>query len=137
MTQQASLEFDGVRYDSCCIKDLSLSGMFVFGDFNQKTGDECIIRYSQESTASHFQFKAKAKVTRIANDGLAIEYVSMPFDSYMLLQTTLLYEAVDPMDICLEIPENCPFEITIESSRETDEDSLSNPSLPIMKKKIC
>lgn len=38
----------------------------------------------------------------------------MPLDSYMLLQTILRYEAVDPLEIGLQIPDDCPFEITVE-----------------------
>lgn len=128
--QQARLDFNGTEYDLCRIRNLSLTGMYIAGDFNQKVGDVCIIRYSQTSTSSHFYFKAKAKIVRIAEDGVAIEFVSMPLDSYMLLQTTLLYEAVDPLAIGLELPDDCPFEITIEVSREDGENITSKSIVP-------
>lgn len=130
--RQARLEFGGTGYDPCRIRDLSLSGMFVFGRFDQEVGDECTIRYSQTSAASHFHFQAKARVARSGRDGIAIEFISMPFDSYMLLQTTLLYEADDPLAICLQIPEVCPFEITLALSKKSREECSSRPSLPAL-----
>jgi len=135
VVQQARLDFQDIGYDPCRIKNLSLTGMFVFGSFKQQVGDECIIRYSQTCSSSHFYFKAIAKVVRIMNDGLAIEFSSMPLDSYMLLQTTLLYEAVDPLAIGLELPENCPFEITIEISKEPEVNGSSKSPLPIAPEK--
>ena len=130
--QEARLAFDDVRYDSCRIKDINLTGIFVFGTFNQQTGDECIIRYSQTCSASHFYFKAKARVVRAMNDGVALEFISMPLDSYMLLQTTLLYEAVNPLAIGLELPTDCPFEITDDMSRESEENSSPKPPQPLI-----
>jgi hypothetical protein len=32
-------------------------------------------------------------------------------ESYMYLQTTLLYEADDPLSLSREFPEDCPFEL--------------------------
>ena len=127
LKQEARLDFDNIRYAPCRIKDLSLTGMFVMGPFSQKVGDECTIRFSQIGEASRFYFKASAKVVRTTDEGLAIEFISMPLDSYMLLQTTLLYEAVDPLEIGLQIPENCPFEITIDVSREENEKNSTKP----------
>lgn len=131
--QQARLDFQDIGYDPCRIKNISLTGMFVYGSFKQQVGEECIIRYSQTCTSSHFYFKATAKVARIMSDGIAIEFTSMPLDSYMLLQTTLLYEAVDPLAIGLELPENCPFEITIEISRKPEEKGSLKPPLAIIR----
>ena len=128
--QLARLDFQDTRYDPCRIKDINLTGMFVFGTFNQQVGDECIIRYSQTCTSSHFYFKARARVVRAMSDGVALEFKSMPLDSYMLLQTTLLYEAVNPLAIGLELPEDCPFEITTDLSRELKENNTPEPPLP-------
>lgn len=115
--QQARLDFENAEYKSCQIKNLSLTGMYVTGEFQQQVDDECIIRYSQTCSSSHFYFKAKARVVRADDKGVAVEFISMPLDSYMLLQTTLLYESVDPLEIGLQLPDDCPFEITIEVSK--------------------
>ncbi len=117
--QQVKLDFEGIDYDSCTIKDMSLTGMFIMGTINQKVGDECIVKFSQATTATNYYFKAKAKVVRITDDGIGIEYISMPFDSYSFLQTILLYKSANPVEIGSQIPEDCPFEITSELSRES------------------
>lgn len=130
MVQQARLDFEGISYDPCRIKDISLTGMFVYCAIDQSAGAECTVRYSQTCLNSHFYFKAKAQVVRKTDEGVAIEFTSMPMDSYMLLQTTLLYEAIDPLEIGLELPESCPFEITIDISREPNQnDPLNIPTV--------
>lgn len=120
-SQQANIKFQGKNYENCMIKDLSLTGMFVFGTFVQKTGDKCLIKYSQTSSTSHFYFKAAAKVVRINDEGIGIVFTSMPPNSYMLLETTLLYESSDPLSIGLQLPDNCPFEIIEELSENPEE----------------
>ena len=132
MVQQARLDFQDTSYDPCRIKDINLTGMFVFGTFNQQVGDECVVRYSQTCTSSHFYFKARARVVRAMGGGVALEFKSMPLDSYMLLQTTLLYEAVNPVAIGLDLPEECPFEITTDISREPKENRTPEPLLPLI-----
>ena len=121
IAQQASIKFPGMIYEDCTIRDLSLTGMFVVGVFTQKSGDKCIIKFSQTSATSHFYFKAAAKMVRRTNEGIGIEFTSMPMYSYMLLETTLLYESKDPVSIGLQLPENCPFEIIDELSENPEE----------------
>ena len=120
MIQQARLDFKSISYDPCHIKDISLTGMFVYCVIEQQIGEKCIVRYSQTCSNSYFYYRAKAKVVRKTNDGIAIQFVSMPMDSYMLLQTTLLYGSSNPLGIGLELPENCPYEITIDISSDRE-----------------
>jgi hypothetical protein len=120
-SQQANIKFRGTNYENCMIKDLSLTGMFVFGQFPQEADDKCLIKYSQTSATSHFYFKAAARVVRKNDEGIGIVFTSMPPNSYMLLETTLLYESQDPLSIGLQLPDNCPFEIIEELSEDPDE----------------
>ena len=92
--------------------------MFVFGFFEQKVGDTCIVNLCQTGASTKLAMHATATVVWTNDYGLAIQFKSMAFDSYMFLQTTLLYEAKDPMFIGLELPADCPFEI-IEVAFET------------------
>ena len=105
------LDFAGTQYESCQIKDLNLTGMFVIGNFSQEVGEVCFIRLDQAGDSSQLSLEATAKVVRHTDQGIAIEFVSMSFDSYMFLQVTLLYEAGDPIAIGEELPETCPFSI--------------------------
>jgi len=122
-SQRANIKFQGTNYENCMIKDLSLTGMFVFGTFSQQEGNKCLIKYSQTSSTSHFYFKAAARVVRKNEEGIGIIFTSMPPNSYMLLETTLLYESKDPLSIGLQLPDNCPFEI-IEELSENPEDNI-------------
>ena len=55
--------------------------------------------------------QALAKVVRVTDEGLAIEFTKMTFDSYMYLEVVLLYEAQQPLFIGLELPDDSPFQI--------------------------
>jgi len=121
-TRKVRLQFDGTDYEFCQIKDLSLTGMFVFGSFKQKVGDTFIVNLCQTGASTKLAMNATAKVVWINDYGLAIQFKSMAFDSYMFLQTTLLYEAENPLFIGLELPEKRPFEI-IEAASETPKET--------------
>lgn len=110
--RQMDLDFSGNIFNNCQIKDLSLTGMFVLKSFEQDIGKHCLVNIAQLGTSSILYLQALAKVVRKCDEGIAIEFVSMQFDSYMFLQVTLLYEAEEPLAVGLELPENCPFEIT-------------------------
>jgi hypothetical protein len=48
---------------------LSLTGMFVVGDFHRQPGDGCTIRHSQTCSSSHFYFKARGKGCEVNSSG--------------------------------------------------------------------
>jgi hypothetical protein len=119
--QQADIKFRGKEYDECLIKDLNLTGMLIHGNFKQKAGDKCIVKYSRSSSTSHLYFKAAARVVRANSAGIGIVFTSMPLYSYMLLETTLLYESTDPLDVGHQLPDHFPFEIIDKLSENPDE----------------
>jgi PilZ domain len=110
--RQVRLIFTSDSYDCCRIKDLSMSGMFVYGAFQEQIGEQCHINLIQRGSSTTLTFQASGKVARKNDKGVAIEFVTMSFDSYMFLQTTLIYEVEDPLSIGHEFPENSPFQIT-------------------------
>lgn len=114
--RHGELEFPDSKYTDCQIKDLSLTGMYVFGSFQQQVGEHCLVKLYQKGQASELALLADAKVVRTGDKGLAIDFTSMSFDSYMFLQVTLLYEADEPLYIGLELPDDCPFQITDQES---------------------
>ena len=115
--RHVKLDFFVDSFDDCRIKDLSLTGMFVIGVFQQNIGEDCLVNFVQKGASSYLSLLASAKVVRRDEEGIAIEFTSMSFDSYMFLQVSLLYEAEDPLLIGLELPEECPFEITDQTSK--------------------
>ena len=110
-SREAVLDFQGKTYCPCRIKDLSLSGMYVFSRFAESEGTCCQVVLRQVGPGSNLTIKAAARVVREDKEGMAIEFTSMAFDSYISLQVILLYEADDPFFISLEYPDNCPFEL--------------------------
>lgn len=110
-SRDVTLIFKERGYCSCRIKDLSLGGMFVLSRFAEIEGACCKVAFRQVGPGSDLTIKMTARVVRKAREGMAIEFTSMTYDSYMFLKIILLYEAEDPLPICLEYPGNCPFEI--------------------------
>lgn len=109
--RKVNIDFHGSNYNEAQIRDLSLTGMFIFGVFQQKVGDYCLLNLVQTGATSDLSIHASAKVVRKDDEGIAIVFCAMSFDSYMFLQMSLLYEAEEPLVIGLELPEHCPFEI--------------------------
>ena len=50
-------------------------------------------------------------VVRVNDDGIALEFISMGHESFLFLQTTLLYEAEDPMRLGAEFVQSITFEL--------------------------
>ena len=93
------------------IKNLSLKGMFVIGTFQKNISDICHIDLVQTGISTDLTLRASAEVVRKNDEGIAVEFTSMTFDSYMFLQVALLSEVEDPLPLVIELPEECPFEI--------------------------
>ena len=118
-----NLGFTDNSYDHCRIQNLSISGMFAIGTFQQQIGENCHIDLVQKGISTNLTLRASAKVVWTNDEGVAVEFTSMTFDSYMFLQTTLLCEVENPLSIVCEFPDNCPFQIT---------DSSLTPSLRVL-----
>ena len=123
--RHVEMDFSSESYRNCQIKNLSLTGMFVIGTFKKNIGEYCIVKLCQKGMSSDLRLLALAHVVRAEEEGVAIEFTSMSFDSYMFLQVTLLYEAEEPLTIGLELPEECPFEIC-EQEITLPEDHISD-----------
>lgn len=109
---QVNLDFMGDRHDHCQIKNLSLTGMFVIGDFSQQQTENCLINISHNRESEKIHLGASGKVIWSSADGIGIKFTSMKFDSYMSLLSTLINNAEQPSIILHEFPKSCPFEIT-------------------------
>ena len=122
--RQVHLDFQDTSFKSCQIKDLNLTGMFVFGTFSQKVNTTCSLTLDQKGESSDLTLIASAKIVRKTDEGIAIQFIAMTFESYMFLQATLLYEAGDPISIGLEFPDNCPFKL-IEEERHNSQSTFT------------
>ena len=111
-SRKVSIHFQKNSYGPCSIRNLSLGGMFVVGDFEEDVGAICHLVFMQTGASSELTIRASAKVIRAGSDGIALEFTSMSNDSYMFLQTSLLYQADDPLPISLEFPDETPYKLT-------------------------
>jgi hypothetical protein len=109
---RVNLDFINESYDQCQLKNLSLSGMFVMGNFQQQQTEDCLIDLFHKSKSKEINLRASTKVVWKNDEGIAFKFISMKFDSYMALVTTLIHEAEEPSAILQELPNKCPFVIT-------------------------
>ena len=109
---QASLDFINGSYECCQIKNLSLTGMFVAGEFQRQHLENCRIVVFHKEKSGNNCLRASGKVVWCNDEGVGLEFTTMSFENYMLLLTTLVDKAEQPAVILREFPKNCPFEIS-------------------------
>ncbi|WP_417910812.1 PilZ domain-containing protein [Candidatus Electronema sp. PJ] len=101
------LDFGAQQYDQQLVSNLSLGGMYIKGRFTQQPRDLCILEAEHRlPSGASIKFQAKGSTVRCTEDGLAIQFVSMPHDSLQFLQTALLYQAEDPITIGTEFSQD-------------------------------
>ena len=108
---EVNLQFADHVYDCCQIKNLSLTGMFVKGDFNQQPAENCIVKIFHKEKNGDNCLIATGEVARINGEGIGLKFTDMTIENYTLLQTTLSKKAEQPSIILREFPHNYPFEI--------------------------
>ena len=108
---QVSLDFIDEIYDRCQIKNLSLTGMFVIGNFQQQQAENCSVNILHKTKSKKTKLRASAKVVWGDDEGIAFKFTSMTFENYMLLVSTLINNAEQPAIILREFPKSCPYKI--------------------------
>jgi len=108
----ANLKFvNGVK-NYCQIENLSLTGMFVSGDFNKQHGESCFISFVLDGNLQNIEYlKVSGQIAWLNKEGIGIKFTSSDFDSYMSLVTTLINNVKQPAVILGEIPKDYPFDI--------------------------
>jgi len=94
--QEVRLDFDGQAYERQPVCNLSLGGFCVRGHFEQQIGDICTVAL-KEAAGMPVNFQAQGKVVWIGSGSMAVEFTAMNHDSFLFLQTALLYQAEDPL----------------------------------------
>ena len=119
--RQVKLEFFTEIYDKCQVKNVSLGGMFVIGEFPQDLEDKCHLNFKQTSQDTCLTLQAFAKVVRQNNEGIAIEFISMSFESLLSLEMVLLFQEKEKSStVEIKLPESLPFEISDKTSATPD-----------------
>ena len=92
--------------------NLSLTGLYVQGNFQQTQKQECFIRFVRNDNPDNTYLEISGKVVWSDEEGMGLQFTSMKYNNYMLLISTLINNAEKPAIILSEIPKEYPFEIT-------------------------
>ena len=103
----ACLDFGLIEYKGT-VEDVSCSGLYVEGCFDQSHGDVCIIDL-KDPVMKDSTITAIGSICRISEDGLALKFISMKLDSLFFLQTRLLSKAVYPSSLMKELDKRKNF----------------------------
>lgn len=99
----------GVLYTGLQIRDLSLGGLFVKGDFpDVRVGDRCRLELHESGRHSCLILHFGARVVRRDGEGIGLRFTDMAEDSYRFLQTMVLYYTEDPFGVAREFLEDFP-----------------------------
>lgn len=109
--QDVNLNFGSRRYYKHSIKNISLGGIYVKGDFHQQECDICTIHLDQSDLYIDLEIHAVCSVVKVnGDDGMALEFISMKLNDFLHLQTVLLYESDDPVILGTEFVNNLNLE---------------------------
>ena len=106
----ARLDF-GIREYKRFVHDVSLSGLYVEGNFRQSVGDLCVINLKQSCLFVEDAVHAVGSIARISERGVAVEFLSMKLDSFFFLQAMLFSKAVNPGPLGKEFISSTIFEL--------------------------
>ena len=106
----ARLDF-GVREYRRFVHDVSLSGLYVEGNFRQLVGDLCVISLKQSCLFTEDAVHAVGSIARTSEHGVAVEFLSMKLDSFFFLQAMLFSKAVNPAPLGREFISSSIFEL--------------------------
>ncbi len=100
---------NGVVYRDMKIRNLSIGGLFVPGDFpGVAAGDRCQLELHETGRHSCLILRFGARVVRTERDGIGLRFTEMTEDAYRFLQTMVLYYTDDPYGVAREFLEDFP-----------------------------
>ena len=104
-----NLTFMNDRYDCCQVRDVSLSGLSVFGYFDKSTSGNCVIELFQNETAAAARVNALAEVVWCGHLGIGLKFTEMTFDNYVALMIDLIDTTNKPSVVTRDFSKGCPF----------------------------
>ncbi len=104
-TRTVKLSVEGQYRGRYRVRDLSLGGLFIEGKIDAHPGLDCRLELHETGRHSSLILDFEAKIIRTDQDGLAVEFINMEEDSYMFLQTMVLYSSDDPVGVAQDFLE--------------------------------
>lgn len=91
-------------------RNLSMGGLFIGNKTLAGVVDgDCQLELREKGEHSSLILKFSAKVVRTEPTGIAVEFTDMEDDSFMFLQTMVLYASDDPIGIAKDFLEDFPL----------------------------
>lgn len=81
------------------IRNLSIAGLYIEGKFEIVPGAPCRLELHETGRNSSLILTFHATVVRVEDQGIAVEFDEMEEDSFMFLQTMVLYSSDDPIGV--------------------------------------
>ncbi|WP_084456615.1 PilZ domain-containing protein [Desulfogranum mediterraneum] len=93
-----------IRSQNCLLgefpaRNLSMGGLFIQGCPRVQPKGYYQLELRESGRQSSLILRFYVKVARIEADGVAVEFIEMEDDSFMFLQTMVLYASDDPIGI--------------------------------------
>jgi len=80
-------------------RNLSLGGLFVEGAIDLSDGEDCHLELHETGRHSSLILTFSGKIIRQEKDGVGVKFTSMGEDSFMFLQTMVLYSSDEPVGV--------------------------------------
>ena len=80
-------------------RNLSLGGLFIEGDIDIPVGGDCRLELHETGRRSSLILNFCGTVLRREKDGVGVKFTNMEEDSFMFLQTMVLYSSDDPIGV--------------------------------------
>ena len=98
-TRFVKLFFKGKVLGNYPARNLSQGGLFIEGDINIPVDEEFGLELYETGRHSSLILSFSAKIVRHDNDGAGVLFTCMKDDSFMFLQTMVLYSCDDPVGV--------------------------------------
>lgn len=95
----AVIKHNSSKY-KCCVRDISLTGLFLSTDADIKIGETATVVVKMESETTAGEIILKCEVIRREKEGIGFQFVELPLDSYIFLRNLVAYNYGDfsPID---------------------------------------
>lgn len=99
-SRTVKLVVDEVVVGEYIARNLSMGGLFVECEgLALAVNTKCLIELREQGLHSSLILRICAKIIRVEDHGVAVEFTDMEDDSFMFLQTMVLYASDDPIGV--------------------------------------
>ena len=98
-TRSVKLFVKGEAHGQYPARNLSQGGLFIEGDINIPVGEDCCLKLYETGRHSSLILTFWGKILRREKEGVGVQFTRMEDDSFMFLQTMVLYSSDDPVGV--------------------------------------